>query len=346
MLVLKVGILTYHDGFNFGAYLQVYALQRFLQENGFQCKVINYKKIGFTFREYKYALSIRRPYLLLRTVVKIAKFKVAHRRLNLTDRMFSNKELVSLCFDGIIIGSDEVWNFGSKLIGYDPVYFSAGLKSERIISYAASFGNIQNHENISEEIRENLRQINYVSVRDINSSNIMNEIINAPVTIVLDPTFLFDLKPEAIKPNEENYILIYGNFTKKMIKRIKEYALYVRKKTISVGYYLPWCDSSVIAINPFQWLGYFVNCDCIITTMYHGMIFAVLNHKEFCMVRTPYRVNKVGDLLEDLGLSKRWVEEDESIRDRFAETINYNKVDMKIEIKRHQSKDFLLRALK
>ena len=30
----KIGILTYHDGFNFGAFLQVYALQRALEDLG------------------------------------------------------------------------------------------------------------------------------------------------------------------------------------------------------------------------------------------------------------------------------------------------------------------------
>ena len=38
-----IGILTYHDGFNYGAYLQVYALQNTLKDHGVENVIINYK---------------------------------------------------------------------------------------------------------------------------------------------------------------------------------------------------------------------------------------------------------------------------------------------------------------
>ena len=355
---MKVGILTFHDGINYGAFFQVYALQSFLLQHGFQCQVINYKSLGFTLREYKAVLApwrlpkrriIRNVAKLgrksIKNIAKLAKFKMAHRRLHLTKRIFREDTLATLYFESIVIGSDEVWNFGSDLIGYDPVYFSQGLKAGRIISYAASFGNIKAHEVVPEQLRNALNRIEYVSVRDENSAKIMRAIRKKPVQITLDPCFLVDLEPEAITPNERGFILIYGAFSKKMVWQILEYARFVGKKTISAGYNLSWCDISLDTLSPFQWLGYFANCDCVITTMFHGMTFSLLNQREFCMFSTPYRKNKVGNFLSDLGLSNRFVDENESIKDAFAGEIDYSKINARIETKRCQSEEFLLGAL-
>ena len=344
---MKVGILTFHDGINYGAFFQVYALQSFLVQHGFQCQVINYKSPGFTLREYKCFLDPRRvpKRRIIRNIVKIARFKVAHRRLHLTKRIFREDRLATLYFDRLVIGSDEVWNFGTDLIGYDPVYFSQGLRVGRIISYAASFGRTKADEAIPEELRRLLNRVEYVSVRDENSANIIRAISKKPVQIALDPCFLVDLKPEAITLHDAGFILIYGFFDKTMIRQVLEYARSVGKKTVSAGYNLPWCDTSLDTLSPFQWLGYFAACDRVITTMYHGMIFSLLNQKEFCMFSTPYRKNKVGNFLSDLGLSNRFVDENESIKDAFVGEIDYSGVNARIEKKRRQSEDFLLSAL-
>lgn len=349
---MQVGILTFHDGINYGAFFQVYALQSFLLQHGFQCQVINYKSLGFTLREYKFFLGPRLLHrrrlakgTIIKNIVKIARFKIAHRKLNLTKRIFTEDKLATLYFDRTVIGSDEVWNFGTDLIGYDPVYFSQGLRAGRIISYAASFGRTKADEVIPEELKNALNEIDYVSVRDENSANIMRAITKKPVQITLDPCFLVDLKPEAIMPHDAGFILIYGFFNKTMIHQVLEYTRSVGKKTVSVGYNRPWCDTSLDTLDPFQWLGYFATCDRVITTMFHGMTFSILNQKEFCMFSTPYRKNKVGNFLSDLGLSDRFVDENEPIKDAFAEGIDYSRVNARIETRRCQSEEFLLSAL-
>jgi len=349
---MKVGILTYHDGINYGAFFQVYSLQSFLLRHGYECNVINYKNIGFTFREYKAFLGPIHwlPGTLLKggifkNISKIISFKKAQQKLHLTNRFFKGDKLARLDLDRIIIGSDEVWNFGTKLIGYDPVYFSKGLKSDRIISYAASFGDRQVHDKIPDQLCSLLGKIDSISVRDDNSASIISGIIKKKVPITLDPTFLVDLRSEAITPHEDGYILIYGFFNKIMVTRILDYAHSVGKKTVSVGYSRPWCDLSLDTISPFQWLGYFKNCDCVITTMFHGMIFSMLNKKRFCMFSSPYRINKVGNFLFDLGLSGHFINENKPINEALMNNIDYIKVNALIEKKRHDSKKFLLSAL-
>lgn len=344
---MKVGILTYHDGFNYGAFFQVYCLQSFLLQNGFDCHIINYKSTGFTKREYRCFIKPKRPLFSLRNLRKIRQFKKAHKKLRLTERIFNSKKLSALHFDRIIIGSDEIWNFKAKLPKLDPAYFSHNLNADRIISYAASFGNIYESRSIPSQLVNALKRIEHISVRDVNSFNIMSSISNKPVEVVLDPTVLVDLSSEAILPEGRDFILIYGySFSPKMISAILDYAHSTGEKTISVGYRLSWCDLSLDALSPFQWLGYFATCDCVITTMFHGMLYSILNHKDFCMLETPYRRNKVGNLLYELGLSNRMINENESIKDVFSTRIDFLKVDKLLETKRVRSKEFLLKALK
>ena len=47
------GIVTFHDGINYGAYLQVYALQNYLKQLGIDSEIINYKNKKHEFNEYK-----------------------------------------------------------------------------------------------------------------------------------------------------------------------------------------------------------------------------------------------------------------------------------------------------
>lgn len=345
---MKIGILTFHDGINYGAFFQVYAMQKCLRENGFDCRIINYKSIGFTKREYWVFLNPRIPInVIMRHIKKILQFKKAQKSLLLTKRIFQAKKLQKLDFDIIIIGSDEVWNYKSNFIGYDLTYFSEGLKGNKIISYAASFGSISKNEAIPKRLRDCLSRLDNISVRDENSFKIMNNLFNdKPIQIVLDPTFMTNLSEKAILPMEKDYILVYGFFTKEMVKNILDYARVNGKKTISISYNNKWCDKNLDTLNPFQWLGYFVNCCCVITTMYHGMVLSLQNKKEFCMYKTEYRQHKVGNLLNELGVSERFIDENMSLRNIFEKKIDYLTVNQHIETKRKISAEFLLTSLK
>lgn len=350
---MRIGILTYHNGINYGAYFQVYSLQKFLIDHGFDCQVINYKNIGFTFREYMtfFGPIHWHPKNLLKGSInknakKIISFKKAHKKLNLTQRFYKRGSISKLRFDRIIIGSDEVWNYGTKLIGYDPVYFSKGLNSNRILSYSASFGNKKLSEKIPSELCDLLEKFYNISVRDENSYKIINKILNRKVPITLDPTFLVDLSSEAISTSDSNYILVYGFFNKQMVRQITKYARSVGKNTVSIGYRRDWCDYSFDTISPFQWLGFFKNCECVITTMFHGMIFSILNKKKFCMIKSPYRIYKVGNFLNELGLSKNFIDDNGQICASLKRNVDYNKVHAIIDEKRFISRNYLIEALK
>ena len=342
---MKTGILTFHDGINYGAFCQVYSLQSSLLALGLDVQVIHYKNPGFTERERQCFILPRDPQATERNLRKIALFEQAHEKLNLTARIFSEEELSAHRFDRVVIGSDEVWNFSTELIGFDPVYFSQGVRADTIISYAPSFGSVNAGDPIPDQVRDNLLRLKSVSVRDENSARIIRGITGKPAPVVLDPTLLHDITDQAVRPQEEGYILVYGFFTQAMAESILHHARRTGKRTLSLGYYREWCDENRDAVTPFEWLGFFRNCDCVVTTMFHGMIYSLLNRKRFRMFLTDYRRNKIGALLDDTGLTHLAADGNGDLRGALEDDVDYDRVFRVIDEKRRFSGQYLREAL-
>lgn len=326
---MRASILTFHDGINYGAFFQVYAMYSYLKELGFDAEVIDYKNKGFTRREklcFFHPIYVR-PHIMLKNFIKIRKFKKAQEDMNYTQRLYTVDELQKLNFDNVVIGSDEVWNCASDFIGYDPVYFSKGINAKRKLSYAASCGSVSGPEAFTPEIREAISSLDNIGVRDDNSINLLKQAGFDNLNYVVDPTFLYDFSSRAVMPEEKDYILVYGAFTNTMIDAVKQYSKSEGKKIVSVGYPCKWADVSYDTLDPFQWLGYFLGSDKIVTTMYHGLLFSIHSNKEFCLFSTPYRKNKVGSLLERLGIENRFVEENVDLKKVFAEPLNYQLIN-------------------
>ena len=187
----RILIVTYHDGINYGAFLQVFSLQEYLTKNNYEVKILNYKSLKHTILEYFYLLKTKNINLFFNTICKIYKFKKLQKKsLNLTKRFFNIPNNIDYKYDYIVYGSDEIWNFKNDLIGLDLIYFGDKIKGKKV-SYAPSFGNIETNINIPIKILKLLKDFT-ISVRDINSLNIISKNLGTLPDIVLDPTFLID----------------------------------------------------------------------------------------------------------------------------------------------------------
>ncbi|MBU4348414.1 polysaccharide pyruvyl transferase family protein, partial [Patescibacteria group bacterium] len=339
----KIGILTFHDGINHGAYLQAYALQNFLEKSGYPNKIINYKKFRHWIKEYKCFLYRKKTKDLIDNVRKIIKFKRSHRKFKLTRFTFSHKKVSKEKFDTVIIGSDEVWNFHNALLNYDSIYFGNDLNAKKVISYATSFGAVEQIEENFEKIKNDLNKFKNISVRDENSFNLVKKLTGREIPIVLDPIFLYDFSKEKIDCPYEDYILIYGgNLDENLIKEIKK----TNKKIISIGYQNSWADINVIDVDPFEWLGYFKNASMVITTMFHGLLFAIKYNKNFCLIVTRGKKNKFTPIIDNLCLnSKIYDSNHDVLKNIFSDKINYDLVNKKLDILIKQSKEYLLKSL-
>ncbi|WP_373636416.1 polysaccharide pyruvyl transferase family protein [Vibrio gazogenes] len=263
-----------------------------------------------------------------------------------TDKVCSIEE-VEENFDTVVLGSDEVWNFYNPMFGKDLSYFGQGVKSSKIISYAASFGTRTPEYGIDEDVKEAIKKIDSISVRDINS-NEMIESIGLNVEIVADPTFLIDQKDHLvdIKTNED-YLLFYGFMLHEGdIRLIKDFARENNLKIISVGYKNRWCDLNILDANPFEWNTYVHNAKYVVTTMFHGLVYSIIHEKQFVFVMNDYRRYKVGYLMKYLKLdSSTYYHENDNIIDKMLSHIDYKFINSNLNELIANSKEFLIREI-
>ncbi len=146
---MKFGIITHYDVHNHEALLQLNALVKVLAEYGVEAHVLQFEKnydfMGVGCRN-KYDISLRsiKTYLkylynngLRRTIYNI-------RKKRTLDRFRAQEHLLGDYYtniygnlDAVVVGSDEVLALHT---GPTPVFFGHACPSERVFSYAGSFG--------------------------------------------------------------------------------------------------------------------------------------------------------------------------------------------------------------
>ncbi len=103
---MKVGILTFHNSYNFGAQLQTLATQSVLQSKGVEPVVINYVDR----QKLDYYDRVTQP-------EQIARHRAfADRYLRLSPEMLTTEEIEAFCLDGldgILVGSDAVFRLAT-----------------------------------------------------------------------------------------------------------------------------------------------------------------------------------------------------------------------------------------
>ena len=102
-----------------------------------------------------------------------------------------------------------------------------------------------------------------------------------------------------------------------------------------------------VAITPFQWIWLFRNAKFVITGTFHGVVFSLLNHKNFaCYLTNPSRVAKVNSLLEEFGLQDRIVN---GVADEIItvaqKDVDYNAFERMAKVKVEASKQYLINVL-
>lgn len=358
----KVGIITFHCADNFGAVLQVYALQEKVRQLGFEVEVIDFKPDRIL-DSYSLFPNIIRTYKkrgFIRTV-KHSIFKIKHfkknylrkknfnnfrnEHLNKTKTSFSTSSDLHKFkpnFNYYITGSDQVWNPDFfKEIG--ETYFLDFAPDDAVkISYAAS---IAKHvdEDEAKVFKKNLKRFDYISIREKSHIDFISQFTNKNVMVTLDPTLLLSkkdwLKIASNRKSLFKYILVYDLVKNPLIiETANKVAQFLNCKIVSYSSrkgYLNW-HSSFYSNNPTEFLGLIDNAEFIITSSFHGTAFSIIFNKPFYTVPHHTRGNRMKDLLNELGLAERLIENHNDIQKiNVNHSINYEQINEKLlELKR------------
>lgn len=336
---MKIGILTFHWGTNYGAVIQSYALQEYLRQQGHQVEIINYKPRKFDFW-FKY---LKRPWLLLQLRKHlIAKKKenllatFRQRMLNQTVRYYSTKRLSKAKFDYdiVISGSDQVLNPSYTLYGEDcptPAYYLTPFTNSKRIGYAVSFGCNEYPAQALTYSKQWITGFDKIGVREDTGLQILSQMeYTGPSTVVPDPTILMGAKLfddiQIERPASKNYICAY--ILRKQITINADNVIYI--------------DDYNTPLSMEQWLGTIIGSNGLITNSYHGMIMAILNHIPFVALADANHMNdRLLTLLRRLDLLKNLTNDIDEYKTILGKPIDWSSVDEKLKAFRQDGISFL-----
>ena len=352
---MKIGILTHHSINNFGAFLQGWALQEKLKAlfPDDEVYIINYIipkqniiNIGGFFRFYPGTETVASWFNKITQPSIFSKNRKQY--LKLTKKVYNAEQINALGLDCIVIGSDEVWNYLDPK-GFSLIKYSDGLTSERIVAYAPSAGKATEGE-IPEKVRKAMSGFTALSARDKSAQTLCQKTLGFTPRLVCDPTFLTPtpkVDNEKIrKLTEKPFVLFYycNGIPHDMKKQVIDNARKNGYEVIGGGEYDKMYSYMSVRLTPFEWAELFRRAEFVYTGTFHGVVFSILNRKDFRVYASiNSRVKKITALLEQFGIGNRDLTQD--VIEKENDSIDYDKVYEYIEQIRKDSSDYLLRAV-
>lgn len=305
-------IVTYYNAINYGAVLQAYALHKFLTDLGYNAA---FKK-SVTLNASVKKKNIKQQIIKLGT----KSFQLLHYN-DLKARRYSFNNFISKYLpvsdndiaNVILAGSDQIWN----PLNYNPNFFLNFPIPANVVkaSYAASIGVNHIPENMENIYRQNLKNFDYISVRENNAKIELQKFTSTPININIDPTFLLKktdwekLEKKPKKINYEKYILVYIlhipqniNLIIKWIKNETGLPIVLIDQRGWLNYIVK-SDKVIRSSGPEEFLWLTNHAEIIITSSFHGTAFSLIFEKEFYSIVNTKAPSRISSLLDNLGLT-------------------------------------------
>lgn len=341
---MRIGILTFHRALNYGAMLQAYALLKYLRLQGYEAEIIDYRQPNL---EQTWKLISKDRLLgkrLIGTIRRIlneflwtfwfrlSRYKAFHsfaKKYFILSRPISSYNQLPP-YDVYIIGSDQVWNY--KLTnGLDNLFTgNFDKKSSKIVFYAASTAPYVLTPEQKKVFEKGFKNSDLISVREDILLPIFQPLTNKKIEVVADPTLLLDRQyyediATPIKIHKD-YILIYQIASSdKVIEIAKSIAKENNWDIIIIPSNVETTFKHNIKknISPQDFLGYIKYSRCLITTSFHGTVFAIKFQKPFYTFTfgAPTDSRSI-HLCRMFGLTNRLINKDSIVK--FSE-IDYSK---------------------
>ena len=374
---MKIKTITCQHVYNYGATLQAFALQSYLETCKHQVEIIDYRRPGHTryelfapiYEDCKAARLIKKYpffYYILTPLRNARQFKMWGRKyafdrfdcnyLHLTHQTYHSIEdlqSASIEADILIAGSDQIWNTDMGN-GTDRCYYlDFGSTNVKRISYAASFGISRLPETKVAFVKEQLQRFDAISVREKSGVNILYEQLGLKGIHVNDPVFLLSreewINHLRLSDEHKNFIFIY-DFTHND-PRVSSLARQLAKKknmkivAVNDAEKTPYADIQVNNAGPKEFLQYLLSASYVISTSFHATAFALIFQKKFATFpligqRNPSRIT---NLLDNVGLINHFAPDNDKL---FDLDIEWGRVTSQLNIMIDNSKKYLLETIK
>lgn len=362
----KVAIITYTRAINYGSALQAYALNKFLNINGYEAKTIDYTTVAQQnlyriFEPCSGLLPIARNIHSLMTYRKILTHK--HRfekfieeHIPTTGKITTDLQLEDLNnqFDYFICGSDQIWNVDCD--DYDANYMlDFVLDKASCIAYAPSLGAGAGKKKTFEAISKYASHFKAISSRETNSAEMIHKASSQEVTTVCDPVFLLSAeewsKISVPRLIGKDYILGYfigdvaglRDFAAQTSKSLGMPLVVIYKNLRDLRY--PF--TNMYDAGPQEFVSLVKDAKMVITNSFHAVSFSLIFKKNFWVFENNARTDsRISGILKTVGLTDRILSNQTMGRIKPEERINYeNRNQAALHELIQQSKQFLFRNL-
>ena len=325
----KVGLLTIHSPYNYGAALQAYATQKSVCDIGAECKIIDFStsdtirgkkflRFGFSGKVIKHNIrNILCASSFFERKKRFEQFK--NRYMRLTYRSYTKDNIGNVRgekFDCIITGSDQTLNLNLGTHSIDREIFYLPFINTKKISYAASMGeHIGDLTDVQQEfIKTALSEYSALSVREEVCADKIESLLGRRPEIIADPTLAIPREhwETVVAPVEElpqKYILFYtvlsAPWTVEYVKMLsRETGLPVvaahRQNSFETNSGFLRFDTC----GPAEFLYLIKNAALVVTTSFHGTAFSTIFSRPFVSLILG-EGNRISSLLTHTGLENR-----------------------------------------
>ena len=381
---MKIGTITVQNGMNYGASLQAFALIKYLEQQGIEAYLIDYrnKKIEDRLREKTEAsinmFSIAEIRRVIRRIVsdivfhtnaynqkKRKVFDAFHKGIfdKDTGTLYDLSDLKKLnrFYDGFICGSDQIWN--KKITDLDDAFFlKFADKSKLKIAYAPSLGGktdtiSQAELNIYEE---KLNSLDYVSVREENNREFIEIVSHQPCKVVVDPVLLlgrdeWETIIRSVDPLlDSNYAVYYPVISDNKLEKIamqtaKERGLKLINPRLVPDYAKAkgYTGISNRIVGPLEFVRLIRDAECVFTNSFHATVFSSMFDKElYFLLLEGEHASRNNRILEYLKMINKYT--NETFHNNMVHIVNFSQEELHnyLDQRIKSSSDYLADALK
>lgn len=361
--------MTFHASHNYGSMLQAYALQTYLERQGFEIIIINYRGLAqksffATPRTLLTKKNLKRfffsPILFWEDIQKWNKFEAflrgylhlskEHAKLAQTESLVKDE----LGLDAIITGGDQIWNLNciDASLSYFLPFETPGI---RRIAFAPSMGclKIWKPEGYKKLLRELFSGYDFLSVREKQASVFISSLLGKTVPQIADPSILLSLSDYkgliGDKPLVKGRYIFY--YSPQPDSRISQLALSFAKRNpigrIVTSNANPRDKKGFIhrnASGPLEFLNLLYYADIVCGRSLHLAVFSIILHKPFFMIGTAVD-ERMKSWLELFGLYSHYAFCDRGLDQIHYEVEDWQKVDAILLQEKQKAEQYLRTAL-
>ena len=317
---MRIATITCQNANNHGARLQCYALVKYLQLQGHEVEVIDYRP--------DYMRGVAPLFYIPKSLKDFIKLFVYLPNRIIAGKRYEEFEAFSKKWiprtkiywsidelrqdppkaDVYIAGSDQIWNTSFRN-GTDPGYYlDFGPDDVRRESFAASFATEELVPSSVDFVKEHLRRFDKITVREQSALKILEK-LGIQGELQDDPVFMltkeqWDEVADGTGAGEK-YVLVYdfylGDDIKKKAQEIaKEHGLKIYAICSAP---LRYADKNFEYSGPETFVSLIKNASYVVSNSFHGTVFAMIYNVPFVVLNRPDGLNvRMRDLLERKGM--------------------------------------------